>query len=346
MKVFDIINEAPSNEAVGFINKILKGVAWSLGNSARNQAARQLAEAWSAKMLEAGNIRVGMPVNIIKDPVLAADREIMNAAYKEAVKAFRQAQRAGLIKAIKEGAKVRAAKLIKGFNFMARWGSLAASAWSLWGVWKDYEATYQIAQKALQEILEDESADEASKEKALADFNQTVGSARMIYGTKVIAAITIMGSVGLGQGLVGLTAKGVDKFKNWLGKAAGLKGNAAAERLATMLNRLGDIGVAVVVWELVRNQKFHNLLDDIVWNSTILQTINVNIIQPDAPFDSWDEIEALIAKVRGIEASLGSGSLEAGANKPPAQSSAPTQNTTPASDTPGSSGVDWSNVKR
>ena len=356
MKVFDIINEAPSSEAVGFLNKILRGVAWSLGNSAKNQAARQLAEAWSAKMLEAGNIRVSMPINVIKDPVLAADREVMNAAYKEAVKAFRQAERAGLIRDIKAGAaaakeavKDKAKKFFSALDFIAKWGSISAVVWSLDDVWDDYVATEQNIRKDLVKTLEDSTVSDTDKEKALADANQAIGSARMIYFSKFLAALMALGTVKLVGGATGLAAKKVDTFKNWLGRLAGLKGNAAAQRLVQMLSRVGDVALAAIIYEMSRNQRFHKLLDDLVWNSSILQTVNVNVIQPDAPFDSWEEVEALIDKYRGLETAVTSGSLVTGSDKrsaPQAQPSTPAQSTAPASDTPVDSGVDWSKVKR
>ena len=353
MKVYEILAE---NKITDIINSVLKGVAWTLGNSVKNKAAKELAEAWSAKMIEAGNIRVSMPINVIKDPVLAADREVMNAAYKEAVKAFRQAERAGLIRdikagaaAVKEAVKDKAKKFFSALDFMAKYGSMAAVAWSLKDIWDDYVATEQNIRKNLVKTLEDSTVSDADKEKALADANQAIGSARMIYSSKVIAAIALGGTVKLVGGATGLVAKQVDKFKNWLGRLAGLKGNAAAQRLVQMLSRVGDVALAAIIYEMSRNQRFHKLLDDLVWNSSILQTINVNVIQPDAPFDSWEEVEALINTYRDLETAVTSGSLVTGSDKrsaPQAQPSTPAQSTAPASDTPVDSGVDWSKVKR
>ncbi len=102
MKVLDIIQE---DRASGFINTFLKGIAWAFGRGARAKAVEELTEAWLRKMMEAGTTRVSMPVNVIRDPALAADRSVMDDAYKAAVKGFRKAEREGLIRDIAAGAR-------------------------------------------------------------------------------------------------------------------------------------------------------------------------------------------------------------------------------------------------
>ncbi len=101
MKVLDIIQE---DRASGFINTFLKGIAWAFGRGARAKAVEDLTEAWLRKMMEAGTTRVPMPINVIRDPALAADRSVMDDAYKAAVKGFRKAEREGLIRDIAAGA--------------------------------------------------------------------------------------------------------------------------------------------------------------------------------------------------------------------------------------------------
>ena len=339
MKVYEILAE---NKINNIINSVLKGVAWTLGKTPEKEAAAELAAVWGRKMIEAGG-DVGMPINVIKDPRLAANPKVIEAARKEAVNIFKAAERAGLIQGIKAGAKDKAKKFFSALDFMAKWGSISAVVWSLDGVWNDYVATEKNIRKNLVKTLEDSTVSDTDKEKALADANQAIGSARIIYFSKFIAAFAALGTVKLIGGATGLAAKQVDRFKNWLGRLAGLKGNAAAQRLVQMLSRVGDVALAAIIWEMTRNQKFHKLLDDLVWNSSVLQTINVNVIQPDAPFDSWDEVEALIDKYRNLETAVTSGSLATGSDN---RSAPQAQSTAPAADTVGSSGVDWSKVKR
>ena len=89
MKVYEILAE---NKITDIINSVLKGVAWTLGKTPEKEAAAELAAVWGRKMIEAGG-DVGMPINVIRDPRLAANPEVIEAARKEAVNIFKAAER-------------------------------------------------------------------------------------------------------------------------------------------------------------------------------------------------------------------------------------------------------------
>jgi hypothetical protein len=333
MKVFDIINEAPSSEpAVGFINKILKGVAWTVGKGARAQAAEDLASAWASKMSEAGSIRVSMPTGVIRDATLAADRAIMDEAYKEAVKAFRKAERAGLIKDIKAGA----AKAVE-----------ATATYLNWGKWLII-ALSNIASLGMGASLIKEHIDAIENENRLLEekkispeeYVRNIGALRLritgelglVFATQLTAGIAA-GGVHVTKWLINFLT-----FNKWASITRPVSGLFAASAAVVQ---------AYFVYELSQNKwAREQLLDLILSDDTVTKNIvglagTGNEAGIDHPFIKW-------AKEWFSDYSKKQQSGNTGA--PPSSTPASTSST-PAPTQSGkdqgekSSGIDWSTVK-
>ncbi len=189
MKVLDIIQE---DRASGFINTFLKGIAWAFGKGERAKAIEALSEAWLARMIEAGTPNVGMPINVIRDPVLAADREIMDKAKAIATKGFRKAEREGLIRDIRAGlgqaGKVSATLLNAIKNIIVAAGYVA-SAFQIKMQLDEYEIRFDNEKVRLEngEITEDQ-------------YFRRIGALRITLGTQLTAAL---GTMTVGAFLIG-----------------------------------------------------------------------------------------------------------------------------------------------
>lgn len=321
MKVLDIISESKIDS---FINSVLKGVAWSMGRGPAAKAAEELAEAWLRKMMEAGTTRVSMPINVIRDPVLAADRRIMDEAYKEAVKAFRKAERAGLIQDIKAGAGAAAEKIATGvqwsknlFIFFAYVGSMFHAS--------SLVSEYNKLRKELDQELESGSIDEATHRSDIGRLRlRLIGELALVAGT-VFAGMVTAGAAVLsakaGSFMIRLLT--FNKWKDALGPVASLYSAASAGAQYYFVYKLSVDKVA--------REKLIDLVtsDNIVMNNLALAAAD----PANHPFVLW-------AKKIFAEAESQQDQTPEPQSRPK-----PSGNTSPKPNDDETTGIDWSKAR-
>jgi hypothetical protein len=341
MKVFDIINEAPSSEpAVGFINKILKAVAWSVGKGARARAAEDLASAWAAKMVEAGSIRVSMPTGVIKDATLAADRAIMDEAYKEAVKAFRKAERAGLIKDIKAGAAKAVEATAKYLNY-GKWLIIVLSN----------IASLGMGASLIKEYIDDiENEMRLLKEEKISpeEYVRNIGALRLRLIGELGLVLATQLTAGVAAGAASSTAWFINfiTFKRWAAITRPISGLFAASAAVVQ---------TYFVYELSQNKwAREQLLDLILSDNTVTKNIvglagSGNDAGVDHPFIKWAKewfSEYSKKQQSGNAGDSGSTSPSGGSTSSvPSGNSGPSVNQSGKDQGEQSSGIDWSTVK-
>lgn len=317
MKVLDIIQESRADE---FINAILKGVAWSVGRGPRAVAAEELATVWARKMVERGSINVPMPINVIRDPVLAADREIIDAAYKEAVKAFRKAERAGLIQDIKAGAaaaKENVGTLIRWSKNLFITAAYIGSMFHAGSLVSEYNKTAEEFERDLQ-----------SGDMNEAEFRSSMGALRLrliselalVMGSTLAAGITT-GAAVLSAKLGNLMIRFItfNKWKDALGPLVSLYSTASAGVQYYFVYQLS-------VNKVAREQ----LMDLILSDNIVMKNVVAAAYDPaNHPFIKWATSIFKEAEDKQSTQPSSSGPSEAPAPRPrPAGKEEPT-------------GIDW-----
>lgn len=333
MKVLDIIQESKADE---FINAILKGVAWSVGRGPRAVAAEELATVWAGKMAERGTINVPMPINVIKDPVLAADREIIDAAYKEAVKAFRKAERAGLIQAIKAGAENISKKIgtaVEWGNFVLKYSFMAGSVYHIGKHYTEFRKHVNELQAELKQVAEDPNVSPADKEKKLKEYYDDVGRARAVFGAELLVAITaLVGATSIQVGAAATARIGQGAF-NLLKRLAGQEPGTFLPSLVSKLTTIGQAGAYWVCYQMLVDKEARELFVDLVTGGDWIEAMVVTPLKPNAKQELEDFVQRQIEIFRGKQGS-----------ETPAPQPGASQGGRPSQSQPGF-GIDWSTVK-
>ena len=333
MKVLDIIQES---RVYSFINNILRGVAWSVGRGPRAVAAEELAIAWAAKMAERGSINVPMPINVIRDPVLAADREIIDAAYKEAVKAFRKAERAGLIRDITAGAANIGKKIgtaVEWTNVVVKYSFVAGSVYHIGKHAVEFKKHVDELQAELQQVAEDPNVSPADKEKKLKEYYDDVGRARAVFGAELVVAITaLLGATTIQVGAAATARIGQGAF-NLLRRLAGLGPGTFIPSLVSKLTTIGQAGAYWVCYQMLVDKEARELFVDLVTGGDQIEAMIVTPLKPNAKQELEDFVQRHIEIFRGKQGS-----------ETPAPQPGASQSGRPSQSQPGF-GIDWSTVK-
>jgi len=320
MKVFDIINEDRNS---GFINTFLKGIAWMLGRGPRAKAIEELSGAWLAKMMEAGTPNVSMPINVIRDPVLAADREIMDKAQKIAIKGFRKAEQAGLIRDIGIGA----GKVGKGItsvinaikNLLVSAGFIATGFQVKFQI-DEYEVRFKNEQVRLEngEITEEQ-------------YLRRIGAIRATLVTQLAIVIGLSTATAFLAGIKKVITLGV-----WGPRVGFFKSSFA------LLNSAGQLYVAN---QLLKEEKFRKDFVEFLLADDALSKFITGVAAADhenSPFfQRYKQVQKAAEELTGTDSPTPQQSTGSGQRTD--STPAPTQSGKPPVEK--SSGIDWSTVK-
>jgi len=317
MKVFEILAE---NKITDIINSVLKGVAWTLGKTPEKEAAAELAAVWGRKMIEAGG-DVGMPINVIRDPRLAANPEVIEAARKEAVNIFKAAEREGVVKRLGTvNWTVGIAKFLKGVTWVFIALELNASL-------QKYSKEFDDLQRRLNSNGPDRITED--------QYVSLIGVIRVRMVAECAGALGVVLTGYVGGAVV----------KNLSGKAIGTvtgfwKKSPKFDRTTAIFDTLNAMGQLYVIKKLAASEDARNWMMDIIFSDEWGMD-KIKGLAAANPYDKW---------TGWIQATYKQASeLYSGPSGAQSQSTASTQPRPQSSGKPAApqpeptQGIDWSN---